>query len=77
MAVAVIAVVIGVAMIMMVVIIMAVVMAAAAVMAPGKGSRENPEKSSPRKKGRFPSGLLTQDGARVGVVGTPINISPI
>ena len=39
------------------------VMAAVVVMAPGKGSGKNPEKSFPRKKGGFPSGLLTQKGA--------------
>ena len=40
--------------------VMAVVMAvvaAAVVMAPGKGFRKNPEKSSPRKKRGIPSGL--------------------
>ena len=35
-----------------------VIMAAAAVIAPGKGSGENLEKSSLRRKGRFPLGLL-------------------
>ena len=54
----------------------AVIITAAAVMAPGKGSGKNPEKSSPRKKGKSPSGLLIQNGARVGVIGTPIDISP-
>ena len=45
------------------VIIMAVaVVRAAVVMAPGKGSGENPEKSSQRREGGFPSGLLTQKG---------------
>ena len=38
--------------------VIAVSMAAMVVMAPGKGFRKNPEKSSPRKKGGFPSGLL-------------------
>ena len=37
---------------------MAVVMAAAVIIAPGKDFGKNPEKSSPRKKGRFPLGLL-------------------
>ena len=55
---------------------MAVIMAAAVVMAPGKGSGKNPEKSSPRRKGGFPSGLLTQKGAQVGVIGVPLDISP-
>ena len=39
-------------------VVMAVGMAAAVVMAPGKGSGKNSEKSSPRKKRGFPSGLL-------------------
>ena len=46
--------------------VMAVVMAmvvAAVVMAPGKGSGENPEKSSPRKKRGIPLGLPTRKGA--------------
>ena len=54
-------------------VIMAVV-AAAVVMAPGKGSGENPEKSSPRKKGELLSGLLTQKGAQVGIIRAPLNI---
>ena len=37
-------------------VVMAVV-AAVVVMAPGKGSGENPEKSSPQRKGGFPSGF--------------------
>ena len=53
-----------------------VVMAAAAVITPGKGSRKNPEKSSLRRKKRFPLGLLTRNGACVGVISAPINISP-
>ena len=36
------------------------VMAAAVVITPGKGSGENPEKSSLRKKGGFSLGLLTR-----------------
>ena len=40
---------------------MAVVVAAVA-MAPGKGSRENPKKSSLRRKREIPSGLLIQEG---------------
>ena len=55
---------------------MAVSIAAAVVMAPGKGSGKNPEKSSPRRKGGFPSGLLIQKKARVGVIGIPLDISP-
>ena len=57
-------------------VIIAVIMAAAMVMAPGKGSGENPEKSSLRKKGGFPSGLLIQKEARVRVIGVPFDISP-
>ena len=40
------------------VVIMAVSIVAAVVMIPGKGSRENPEKSSPRREMGFPLGLL-------------------
>ena len=45
--------------------VMAVVVAVvvAVVMAPGKGSGKNPEKSSLRKRGGLPSGLLTQKEA--------------
>ena len=39
------------------------VMAAVMVMAPGKGFKKNPEKSSLRRKGGFPLGLLTREGA--------------
>ena len=45
-------------------------------MAPGKGSGENPEKSSPRKKGRLPSGLLTQKKTQIRVIKAPLDISP-
>ena len=38
------------------------VIKAAGVMALGKGSGKNPEKSFPRRKRGFPSGLLTQKG---------------
>ena len=58
------------------VVIMAMVMAAAVVMAPGKGSGKNPEKSSPRREGGFPSGLLMQKGVRVGVIGVPLDVLP-
>ena len=58
------------------VIIMAVGVTVAVVMAPGKGSGKNPEKSSLRRKGGFPSGFLMQKGAQVGVIGAPLNISP-
>ena len=44
-------------------VVMAVGMAAAVVMAPGKGSGKNLKKSSPRKKGGLPLGLLIQKGA--------------
>ena len=43
-------------------VVIVVGMAAAVVMAPGKGSEENPEKSSLRRKGGFPSGFLMQKG---------------
>ena len=62
------------------VIIMAVtgvaVIKAARVITPGKGSGENPEKSSLWKKGELPSGLLTQKGAQIKVIGAPINTLP-
>ena len=70
----VIAVVVAVAVVIAVVI--AVVVAVAVVMAPGKGFGKNPEKSSLRRKGRFPSGFLIRDRARIGVIGIPINILP-
>ena len=57
-------------------VIMAISVAAAVVMAPGKSSGKNPKKSSPRKKGGFLLGLLTQKGVRVGVIKAPLNISP-
>ena len=41
------------------VVIMAVGITVAVVMAPGKGSGENLKKSSLRRKGGLPSGLLT------------------
>ena len=44
------------------VVIMTMGMAVIIVMAPGKGSEKNPEKSSLRKKGGFPSGLLIREG---------------
>ena len=57
--------------------IMAVAVARAAViMAPGKGFEKNPEKSSPRKKKGFPSGLLMRKRAQIGVISIPINTSP-
>ena len=61
---------------MIVAVIMAVIIMAAMVIIPGKGSGKNPEKFSLRKKGRFPSGFLTQNEARIGVINIPINISP-
>ena len=75
-AVAAMAIIIKVAVTVVVAMVMAVIMAAAAVVAPGKGSGKNPEKSSPRKKKIFPSGLLTRNETYVGVINTPINISP-
>ena len=59
--------------------VMAVVMAvvaAAVVVALGKGSGENPEKSSPRKKKGVFSGFLMQKGVQVGVISAPLNTSP-
>ena len=59
--------------------VMAVVMAvvaAAVVITPGKGSGKNPEKSSPRRKKGVPSGLPTQEGVRVGVIGAPLDTLP-
>ena len=56
-------------------VVMAVV-AVAVVMAPGKGSGENPEKSSSRREGGIPLGLPMQKGVRVGVIGTPFNALP-
>ena len=41
----------------LVAVVMAVGVAAVMVMAPGKGSGENPEKSSPQRKRGFPLGL--------------------
>ena len=57
-------------------VVMAVVMAAAVVMAPGKGSGENPEKSFPRREGGVPSGFPIGEGARVGVIGVPLDALP-
>ena len=54
----------------------AVGMAAAVVIALKKGSGKNPKKFSPRRKGGFPSGLLMQKGAQIGVTKAPLNISP-
>ena len=66
--------VIRVAVVAVVAVVVAVVMAA--VIAPRKGSRENPKKSSLQKKGRLPSGLLIRDRAYMGVINTPIDILP-
>ena len=43
-------------------VVMAVGITAAVVMAPGKSSGKNLKKSSPRRKGGFPLGLLTREG---------------
>ena len=59
-----------------IVVIMAVGMAVAVVIAPGKGFRKNPKKSSPRKEGGFSLGLLMREGAQMGVIKVPFNISP-
>ena len=74
MAVAVVVIVVGVAVVMVVAVVVAVVMAA--VMAPGKGSGENLKKSSLRREERLFSGFLMRDGARIEVVGIPIDILP-
>ena len=59
------------------VIIIAVAMArAAVVIAPGKGFGKNPEKSSPRRKGGFPSGFLMQKEIQMGVINVPFNTLP-
>ena len=80
MAVAVVTVVIRVAVVMVVVmvvaVVVAVIMTAVAVMALEKGFGKNLEKSFPRRKERFPLGFLIQNGARVEVIGTLINILP-
>ena len=57
-------------------VVMAVVMAVAVVMAPGKGFGENFKKSSPRREGGFPLGLLMREGVQVGVIGIPFNTLP-
>ena len=59
-----------------VVAVVMAVMAAAVVMAPGKGSGENPEKSSPRREGGLSLGLPIQKGARVRVIKVPFNALP-
>ena len=61
---------------MVVAVVVAVIMAVAAVMAPGKGFKKNPKKSSPRRKGRLHLELLIRNKMRVGVISIPINISP-
>ena len=52
------------------------VVAAAVVMAPGKGSGENPKKSSLWRKGGFLLGLPIQKGVQMGVISAPFNILP-
>ena len=59
-----------------VMVVVVAVVAAAVVVAPGKGSGENPEKSSPRKKRGIPLGLPMREGARVGVISVPLDASP-
>ena len=54
----------------------AVVVAAVVIITPGKGSGENPEKSSPRRKKGVPSGFLMQKGVQVGVINAPFNALP-
>ena len=57
------------------VVVMAVVAAVMAI-TPGKGSEKNLKKSSPRRKKGVPLGLPIQKGARVRVIGAPLNTSP-
>ena len=57
-------------------VVIMVVIAAAVVMAPGKGSRKNPEKNSLRKKGGIPLRLPTQKGAQMGVINIPLDALP-
>ena len=59
-----------------VVVIIAVGVAAAVVMAPGKGSGKNPKKSSPRREGGFPLGLLMRKRAQIRVIGAPLDALP-
>ena len=59
-----------------VMVVVMVVVAAAVVMAPRKGSGENPEKSSPRRKRGIPSGFPMREEARVGVISAPLDASP-
>ena len=59
-----------------VIAVVVAVVAAAVVMAPGKGSKKNPEKSSPRKERGIPSGFPIQKGVQVGVIGAPLDTSP-
>ena len=75
MAVAVIVVIIGVAVVIVMALIIAVIMVTVAIMAPGKGFGKNPEKLSPREKGKYFSGLLMRDRVRMRVISTPINTS--
>ena len=58
------------------VVMVVAVITAVAVMAPGKGSGENPEKSSLRREGKLSSRLPMRNGTCLGVIGTPINVSP-
>ena len=53
------------------------VVAAAVVMAPGKGSRENPEKSSLQKERGIPLRFPTRKGVQVGVISAPLDASPV
>ena len=43
---------------------------------PRKSSGENPEKSSPRRKGGLPLKLLTQKKAQIGVISAPLHTLP-
>ena len=57
-------------------VIMAVGVTAVVVITLRKDSGKNLKKSSLWKKGGLPSGLLMQKGARIGVIGAPLNTSP-
>ena len=52
------------------------VIAVAMVITPGKGFKKNPKKSSPRRKGEIPLGLLTQKGIRIRVIKVSLDILP-
>ena len=61
---------------MVAVAVVAAAAGAVAVVPSGEGSGENTEKSSLRRVVRSPSGVSARDGARVGVTGSPTDVSP-